>query len=141
MLHQAPDARPSLARSVLERFAPQLPTRSADAEAIVREMFGHADIQFGGTRQWDITVHDPRFYERVLRDASIGFGEAYMEGWWEVPALDVMIDKLCRGRLKEKIQGSWRLKALTVKAMLLNLQAKARAGAANEAHYHKGKHI
>ena len=134
MLHQTPAARPSRARAVLDRFAPQSPTRRGDAEALVRELFSHADIELGGTRPWDITVHDPRFYERVLRDASIGFGEAYMEGWWEVPALDVMIDKLCRGKLKQKIQGSWRLKLLTVKSVLLNLQAKARAGAAIEAH-------
>jgi len=141
MLHQPPAARPSPVRAVLDRFAPQSPTRRSEAEAIVRELFGHADIELGGSRPWDITVRDPRFYERVLRDASIGFGEAYMEGWWEVPALDVMIDKLCRGNLKQKIRGSWRLKVLTVKAMLLNLQAKARAGASIEAHYDIGNDL
>src|SRR5262245_28878553 len=141
MLHQPPAAPRSPVRAVLDRFASPSPTRRSEAESIVRELFGHADIEFGGTRPWDITVLDPRFYERVLRDASIGFGEAYMEGWWEVPALDVMIDKLCRGKLKQKIQGSWRLKALTVKAMLLNLQAKARAGASIEAHYDIGNDL
>ena len=141
MHHETPAARPPRARSVIDRFVPQIPTRRSDAEALVRELFGHADIQFGGTRPWDITVHDPRFYERVLRDASIGFGEAYMDGWWEVPALDVMIDKLCRGNLKQKIQGSWRLKLLTVKSVLLNLQAKARAGASIEAHYDIGNDL
>jgi cyclopropane-fatty-acyl-phospholipid synthase len=120
---------------------PTVPRRASEAEAIVRELFAHADIQFGGTRPWDITVHDQRFYERVLRDASTGFGEAYMEDWWETPALDQMVDKALRGRLKEKIKGSWRLKALTVKAMLVNLQAKARAGAAIEAHYDIGNDL
>jgi cyclopropane-fatty-acyl-phospholipid synthase len=120
---------------------PTLPTRRSDAESIVRELFGHADVQFGGTRAWDIKVHDPRFFERVLRDASIGFGESYMEDWWEVPALDVLIDKLFRANIKQKIQGSWRLKALTVKALLLNLQAKTRSGASVEAHYDIGNDL
>jgi len=138
MLHQAPSSQQSQPASLFDRFVPR---RTSEAESIVRELFSHADVQFGGTRAWDITVHDQRFYERVLRDASIGFGESYMEGWWDTQALDQTIDKLCRGRIKEKIKGSWRLKALTVKAMLLNLQAKARAGASIEAHYDIGNDL
>jgi cyclopropane-fatty-acyl-phospholipid synthase len=138
MHHQATNPSPRPIRDMFERI---VPVRRSEAESIVRELFAHADIEFGGTRPWDITVHDPRFYERVLRDASIGFGEAYMEDWWDAPALDQTIDKLCRGRLKERIRGSWRLKALTVKAMVLNLQAKARAGASIEAHYDIGNDL
>ena len=145
MLHQSPPARPSplpaAPNSVRGLFDRLIPTRTSEAESIVRELFSHADVEFGGTRPWDIKVHDPRFYERVLRDASLGFGESYMEDWWETPALDQTIDKLLRGNIKQKIQGSWRLKALTVKAVLLNLQAKARAGASIEAHYDIGNDL
>jgi cyclopropane-fatty-acyl-phospholipid synthase len=142
MLHEAPQK--TTPKNLFERFMPSmptLPTRRSDAESIVRELFSHADVQFGGTRPWDIKVHDPRFFERVLRDASIGFGESYMEDWWEVPQLDVLIDKLFRANIKQKIQGSWRLKALTVKALLLNLQAKTRSGASVEAHYDIGNDL
>jgi cyclopropane-fatty-acyl-phospholipid synthase len=116
-------------RGLWERVVPQLriPPRTSDAEAVVRELFGLAGIEIGGTAPGDIRVRDARFYERVLRDASVGFGEAYMEDWWEADALDVTIDKICRAHLKEKITGSWRMRALTVKAAVLNLQAKARA--------------
>jgi cyclopropane-fatty-acyl-phospholipid synthase len=116
-------------------------TRSADAESIVRELFGLADIQFGGSRPGDIQVHDPRFYERVLRDASVGVGESYMDEWWETDALDVTIEKIMRANLKQKITGSWRLRALTVKAVILNLQAKTRSGASVEAHYDIGNDL
>jgi len=142
MLHDTPPQKPS--SNLFQKFMPALPTlptRKSDAEAIVRELFGHADVQVGGTREWDIKVHDQRFYERVLRDASIGFGESYMEDWWEVPALDVLIDKLFRANIKQKIQGSWRLKALTVKALLLNLQAKTRSAGSVEAHYDIGNDL
>lgn len=129
----------SLLKNVMSAI--QLPTRSVDAEAIIRELFELAGITIGGTAPGDIRVHDPRFYERVLRDASIGFGESYMEEWWETDALDVTIDKIMRANLKQKITGSWRMRALTVKAVLLNLQAKTRAGASIEAHYDIGNDL
>ena len=34
-----------------------------------------------------VTVHDPRFYARVLRSGSVGLGEAYADGWWDTPDL------------------------------------------------------
>ena len=131
--------------SLLKRFmAPiQMPTitKSADAESIVRELFTLAGIEINGTSPGDIRVHDQRFYERVIRDASVGFGESYMEEWWETDALDVTIDKIMRANLKQKITGSWRMRALTVKALMLNLQAKTRSGASVEAHYDIGNDL
>jgi cyclopropane-fatty-acyl-phospholipid synthase len=131
-------------RDLVGKILPAIQTtvsRSSDAESIVRELFGLADIEFGGSRPGDIRVNDPRFYERVLRDASIGLGESYMDEWWETDALDVTIDKIMRANLKQKITGSWRLRALTVKAVLLNLQAKTRSGASVEAHYDIGNDL
>ena len=64
-----------------------------------------------------------------------------MDEWWETDALDVTIEKICRANLKQKITGSWRMRALTVKAVMLNLQAKARAGASMEAHYDIGNDL
>ena len=132
---------PAFARDLWNRVVPAIPVRSTEAESMVRELFGLAGIEINGTRPGDITVKDARFYDRVLRDASVGFGEAYMDEWWETDALDVTIDKICRGNLKQKIMGSWRMRALTVKAVMLNLQAKARAGASVEAHYDIGNDL
>jgi cyclopropane-fatty-acyl-phospholipid synthase len=130
-------------RTLLDRFiAPiQMVARSSDAESIVRELFSLAGIEIGGHAVGDIQVKNSAFYERVLRDASVGFGEAYMEEWWETDALDVTIDKIMRANLKQKITGSWRMRALTVKALLLNLQAKTRSGASVEAHYDIGNDL
>ena len=83
---------------------------AGSAEALVRELFGIAGIEIGGTGPGDIQVHDPRFYERLLRDASVGVGESYMDDWWETDALDVTIEKIMRANLKQKMTGSWRLR-------------------------------
>ena len=129
---------PAFARELWNKVAP---VRTGEAESIVRELFGLADIEMNGTRPGDIQVKDNRFYERVLRDASVGVGESYMEEWWETDALDVTIEKIMRGNLKQKIAGSWRMRALTVKALMLNLQAKSRSQASVAAHYDIGNDL
>src|SRR5262249_24576476 len=139
--HETEPPRSFDPRNLLGRIVPNLPRRATDAESIVRELFSLAGIEIGGHAPGDIRVRDPRFYERLLRDASIGLGESYMEDWWETDALDVMIDKVMRANLKQKVKGSWKLRALTVKAVLINLQAKARAGASIEAHYDIGNDL
>lgn len=111
------------------------------AEALMRELFEGADIRFDGSRPGDIVVHDPRFYERVLRDHSIGFGESYMDGWWDTDALDVCVDKVMRADLKRKIAGSWRLKMLGAQALLFNRQDVTRARASVAAHYDIGNDL
>ena len=126
---------------LINRLVPSIIPRGPDAQAIVHELFELAGIRIGGNNPGDIRVRDPRFYERLLRDASVGLGESYMEDWWEVDALDVMIDKVMRANLKQKVTGSWRMRALTAKAVLLNLQAKTRSGASVEAHYDIGNDL
>jgi cyclopropane-fatty-acyl-phospholipid synthase len=134
-------------RDLVGRFLPAVTRmpfvarRTSEAEGIVRELFGLAGVVIGGSGPADIRVRDDRFYDRLLRDASVGFGESYMEDWWEVDQLDVLIEKLMRADLKSKVKGSWHLRALTVKAILLNLQSRARSGESVEAHYDIGNDL
>ena len=130
-------------RDLFQKVLPlvRVPDRASESEAIVRELFGLAGIEIGGTRPGDIQVHDPRFYERLLKDASIGLGESFMDGWWDTDALDVLIDKVMRANLKQKVTGNWRLKVLTAKAVLMNLQSKALSSGSVEAHYDIGNDL
>ncbi len=137
---------PAMVRDLLGNLGKVLPAmaasaRAGDAEAIVRELFGLAGVTIGGAQPGDIIVHDPRFYERLLKGASLGLGESYMDEWWDTDALDVFVYKLLRANLKQKIQGSWRLRALAVKAAVINLQTKARSATAIEAHYDVGNEL
>ena len=100
-----------------------------------------AGIRIGGPGPGDITIHDSRFYGRLLRDASLGVGESYMDGWWDSDALDVLLEKIMRAGLREKVTGSLRLRLLTAKAFLFNLQSKARSGRSVEAHYDIGNDL
>jgi cyclopropane-fatty-acyl-phospholipid synthase len=60
----------------------------------VAEILAHADIAIDGNRPWDVQVRDTRLYRRLLLEGSLGSGESYMDGWWEVEALDEFFARL-----------------------------------------------
>jgi cyclopropane-fatty-acyl-phospholipid synthase len=111
------------------------------AEKVIREILSNAGIQVNGKEPGDIVVHRPEFYARFLRDASIGLGESYMEGWWDTDAFEVFAEKLFRANLQKTMQGDWKMRLLTVRALLLNLQNRKRAYEVGEAHYDIGNDL
>ena len=38
-----------------------------------------------------VTVHEPRLYARLLREGSVGLGEAYADGWWDADDLTTFL--------------------------------------------------
>jgi len=64
------------------------------SERIVRGLFEEAGVLVDGSRSWDIRVSHPGFYGRVLRDGSLGLGESFMEGWWQVGDLKAFLARL-----------------------------------------------
>jgi cyclopropane-fatty-acyl-phospholipid synthase len=112
-----------------------------NAEAVIREIFESAGVGVRGEKPGDIDVKNPAFYGRLLRDASIGLGESYMEEWWECDRLDLFIEKLLRVDVKKKIQGSLRMKLLTLQAVVTNMQSRERAKQVAEAHYDIGNDL
>lgn len=51
---------------------------------VLRDLVGAAGVRFNGDSPWDIQVHDRVVYQRILTKGSLGFGEAYMDGQWDV---------------------------------------------------------
>ncbi|MFR0875269.1 MAG: hypothetical protein ACLSHC_12225 [Bilophila wadsworthia] len=75
-----------------------------DAKAVLTSMLAEADIRVGGDRPWDIRVHNEGLYKRVLREGTLGAGEAYLEGWWDCDQLDVMFCKALHAHLEDKVR-------------------------------------
>jgi cyclopropane-fatty-acyl-phospholipid synthase len=110
----------------------------AAAREAVEQLFRAADIRIGGGRPWDIQVHDERFFPRVLAGGTLGFGEAYVDGWWDCEALDVMCCCAIRARIEERFASSLRdLFAFTI-SLLSNRQSRRRACQVGETHYDLG---
>jgi cyclopropane-fatty-acyl-phospholipid synthase len=114
---------------------------NGNAEAVVREIFESAGVGVEGKKPGDIHVKNDAFYGRLLREASIGLGESYMDEWWECDELNLFIEKLLRVDIKKKIQGSLRMKLLTLQALVTNMQSRARAKQVAEAHYDIGNDL
>ena len=65
-------------------------------EAIVTTLLSEVGIRINGSRPFDIQVHHPDFYQRVLTGGSMALGESYMDGWWDCDALDQFFYRLLR---------------------------------------------
>ena len=114
---------------------------SSKSEAVVRELFDLAGIAVNGSHPWDIQVHDPRLYDRVLQRATLGLGEAYVDGWWDCEAIDQFIDRALRANLEVQIRRNVRLLFHVLRSRLLNLQSPAMAFEVGEHHYDLGNDL
>ena len=110
----------------------------SSAEEIVTRLFAKADIRTDGRRPFDLRVHDARFYRRVLSGGTLGFGEAYMDGWWDCEALDEMCFRAARARLEDQARLNLKTLAAALAAACLNVQAGRRSRVVGEVHYDLG---
>lgn len=109
----------------------------AGAKGIVVDLLGRAGVGVEGRQPWDLDVRDDRFYGRVVAQASLGFGDSYVDGWWECPRIDELIHRLLSHDLEAGLGSDWGVRLQLVKARLQNLQAPSRAPAV-AAHYDLG---
>jgi cyclopropane-fatty-acyl-phospholipid synthase len=114
------------------------PRRGAE---LCRDLLASAGVTIGGDQPWDIQLHDDRFYDRVLRDGTLGFGESYVDGWWDAPALDQTFDRLMRARLGEAVPDSWLVVAHSLRARVVNLQNITRSFRNGQRHYDIGQDL
>jgi cyclopropane-fatty-acyl-phospholipid synthase len=111
---------------------------ASQAKLVVTQMLGAADVQIDGERPWDITVHNNAFYKRILNDQSLGFGESYMEGWWDSIALDACIFHILRADLEKNLTPTWLMRWEVFKAKLFNRQSRSRSMQVIDQHYQLG---
>ena len=100
------------------------------------ELLARADVAIGGSRPWDIVVHDERLFRCVMARGSLGAGESYMDGWWDCEQLDEMVFRVRRAQLEQHLPSSdlW----LALLAKLRNPQSRRRAFVIGQRHYDIG---
>src|SRR5947208_8641145 len=105
------------------------------AQNVMTNLLALADIRINGARPWDIHVHDQHFFSRVLASGTLGFGESYMDGWWECDALDEMCCRAIRARLDKRfafrLPNVWAL----LTALVANQQTARRSRKVSRVHY------
>ena len=108
---------------------------------MARKLLDLADIEINGGRPWDIQVVDDRFYQRVLTQGSLGLGESYMDGWWDVDDLAGFFYRLLLVKLDRKVKVTLADFGLLIRFSLLNLQSRKRAFRIGERHYDLGNEL
>ncbi|MHA7816970.1 MAG: cyclopropane fatty acyl phospholipid synthase [Pseudohaliea sp.] len=104
-------------------------------------------VRIDGDAPWDLKVHDPEVYRRVLASGSLGFGEAYMDGLWDCSRLDELFNRLLRARIDDRLRHLPRLRLLTsigwnrLLNLALNRQSRSRAFEVGRKHYDIGNDV
>lgn len=101
---------------------------------IFESLLAQTDIQLNGDRPWDIQVHNPEFYQRVLSGGSLALGESYMDGWWDCDAPDQFFYRLIMARLDSKIVPLLS-KISILKSKIFNMQTRLKSREVVENHY------
>lgn len=111
------------------------------AKLIVEDLLRCADIRLNGYQPWDLQVFDERFYDRALREGSLGLGEAYMDGWWDAPALDEFFYRVLSSDIEEKVGANVKTWCWKLGQTLLNRQTQKNATKVGEHHYDLGNDL
>ncbi|BFO08710.1 cyclopropane fatty acyl phospholipid synthase [Serratia rubidaea] len=109
--------------------------------AIVEEMLAEAGITINGNQAFDIQVNNPQLFKRVLQEGSLGFGESYMDGWWECERLDMLFSRLLRAGVDERLPKNIADIARIAYARLFNRQSRKRAWQVGKEHYDIGNDL
>ncbi|MBF8643987.1 cyclopropane fatty acyl phospholipid synthase [Pseudomonas pudica] len=115
-----------------QEFAPR---NNFDQKAL--ELLSNAGITINGPSAWDIQLLRPGVPQRAFSQGNLGLGEAYVEGAWEVKALDQFFHKLLSTRLTDNIK-PLKLLIPALAARFLNLQSVGRSRQVGEQHYDLG---
>jgi cyclopropane-fatty-acyl-phospholipid synthase len=115
-------------------------------ERILESIFSRADLRLhkdfkpsagaaSDRRPWDICVKDSRFFRKVFFGGSIGFGEAYMDGWWCCADIEELSTRLYRSQIEQASGIAAGALALGAAALLTNRQTRRESMDVAERHY------
>lgn len=110
-------------------------------EVLVRKLLDFAGVEINGKQPWDIQVHDDRLFKRVISEAELGLGEAYMDGWWDAGKVDEFIFKILRADLQNKVRRNLKIVIQLAGFWLFNMQARSRAFIVGKRHYDLGNEL
>ncbi len=111
------------------------------SKTIIEDLLSCADVRAGGTRPWDMQVHNEAMYERVVKKGLLGLGESFMDGWWDAGELDAFFDKANRAKLDQiNLVSPTILIGLSIKS-ILNSRRPSKAFEVGEHHYDIGNDL
>ncbi|MEW6109395.1 MAG: cyclopropane fatty acyl phospholipid synthase [Nitrospirota bacterium] len=108
---------------------------------VIQEILHSSGVEINGGKPCDIRIKNERFYQRVIRDGSVGLGESYMDGWWECESLDDFFCRIMPHQPEEKVKKNWKLLLSRIQTLILNQAGRPRAYQIGERHYDLGNEL
>lgn len=115
--------------------------RRSNSESFIKSLLDTIDVKVNGDRPWDVQVHHPEFYQRIIRQGALGLGEAYMDKLWDCDQLDVLFDKILKAKLDHEVQIPWHFQLKLFLARFINFQTKHKAKKVAHQHYNIGNDL
>lgn len=98
-----------------------------------------AGVSVNGLTPSDLQVRDERFFVRTLLHGSLGFGESYMDGWWDCEDLAGLLARVIGSGINAR--HTWRETVLALRARLANRQQGRHVYTVGERHYDLGNEL
>ena len=108
---------------------------------IIESLLVGTGVTINGNNPYDLQIHNENFYDRVLRQGSLGLGESYMESWWDCEKLDQFFHKVLVADLDKKIRKNWGLSLNLALNFVLNPGRKSKAFEIGKKHYDIGNDL
>ena len=115
--------------------------RAMGAKKFIADILSPAGIAVNGKNPWDIQVKDESFYQRIIRDGSLGLGESYMDGCWECECLDEFFCRIMPTQPEDKLKKNLKLLIHLLSSVILNPGSTSRAFQVAERHYDLGNEL
>ena len=112
----------------------------SQAKLFLTQLLDGAGIQINGNKPTDIHIHNDQLFPRVLREGSLGLGEAYMDGWWDATHMDELITQVFLSDIQKHLVTPQAALAY-VSALLSNSGDKSKAFEIGERHYDIGNDL
>ncbi len=110
-------------------------------ESQYKALLKRGGITLNGKKPYDVTVHNPKVYKRLLKKGSLGVGESYMDGWWTCKDPEELFFRLFRADLHNDFIRNWRFVFWAGVGVVTNLQASTRAYKNARSHYDIGNDL
>jgi len=113
----------------------------SNTQATIEKMLSEAQVHINGSQPWDIQIHNPKVYQRILHEPSVGAGESYMDSWWDCDHLDELFYRITRYLEPKNIYKASTLLGVLIKHFFTNQQSKLRSLRVAKQHYDLGNDL
>lgn len=104
-------------------------------DARVEKVLKEIGVTINGDKPYDIIIHNPRVFSKIITKQSMGAGESYMDGWWDCEKLDEFFFRLCRSHLYNQFYSYTSLGLITCKNAIINQQTRKKSEEVAKLHY------